>query len=129
MFYPKPPGFSVLEIREAFLRFFVALLLDYRQFMGEKSFEADQFLENLALNPPSTDFVRYMLRTQLFARFIEDRRNNFDDHEVRFFDESINAKIKRSKKTVLTNIGGTAVSLTTSFLDDRSNEVSIVQWA
>jgi hypothetical protein len=129
MFHPKPPGFSVLEIREAFLRFFVALLLDYRQFMGEKSFEADQFLENLALNPPSTDFVRYMLRTQLFARFIEDRRNNFDDHEVRFFDESINAKIKRSKKTVLTNIGGTAVSLTTSFLDDRSNEVSIVQWA
>lgn len=86
------------------MRFFVSLLQNYRLYMSETEFRDKEFVDSLALTPGCADFVRRMLKTQLFDRFIEERRE-VEDPEVKLFDESIAAKINRSKKTVLTNIG------------------------
>jgi len=60
----------------------------------------------------------------MFDRFLEERRENQDDPEVKFFDESISAKINRSKKTALANIGRHAKKAT-PFLEDTSAAVRL----
>ena len=56
----------------------------------------------------------------MFQSFVHERRENLDDPEVRFFDESIAAKQNRSKIATLT---GNKVK--TTFLDNQSLDVSL----
>ena len=120
--YRQPEGFSTKEIREAFLRFFVALLQDYRAFLDETGFRAAEFIQSLNLVQCSADFCGELVKTQLFQRFLEERQE-VNDAEVRFFDESIKAKINRSRRNALLNFGR-ADSKQTTFLDDTSWTVS-----
>jgi hypothetical protein len=61
----------------------------------------------------------------MFDRFIDERRENSFDPEVKFFDESIGAKIKRSKRTAIANLGRhVRTSTGTGFLDDHTKLVS-----
>jgi hypothetical protein len=103
--------FPVEQIRTAFFRFFVALLLKYRNYMIKPSPDA-----NVATDP---DFDKYFrraqfikeqsegskfwmntfIRTQAFNRFLMDRLLNENMNEITFFDESIQAKLNRSKFT------------------------------
>jgi dDENN domain len=98
-------------------------LLDYRQHLGQETFRADEFVAGLPLTAASTTFVHLFLKTQMFDRFIVERRENPFDPEVKFFDESIAAKIKRSKRTVFVNMGRQA-KMGTAFLEDSSKLVS-----
>jgi len=65
-----------------------------------------------------------MLKTQFFHRFLEDRQENPDEPEVKFFDQSINAKINRSKKRSLTLGRPGQKRKDTSFLHDTSGKIS-----
>jgi DENN domain-containing protein 5 len=121
----QPEGFSAQEVREAFLRFFVALLQNFRMYLTETDFQAAEFLLSLSLSQNSAEFCEGMMKTQLFNRFLEERRD-CTDPEVRFFDESINAKINRSRKTALMNFGRSDVKDTT-FLDDTTRVVSALE--
>lgn len=128
--FRKQPSISAAqEIREAFVSFFVSLLKGYRQCMDRRSFRSDEFVSNLNISAASSDFLDKLLKTQMFERFIDDRRENPDDPEVRFFDESINAKMKRSKKNAIMKMrrGGSS-HMATSFLDDTSSVVSYSLW-
>jgi hypothetical protein len=60
----------------------------------------------------------------MFDRFLEERQENPKNPVVLFFDESINAKLNRSKKAALTHIGRGGGKKSTDFLDDRSGVVS-----
>jgi hypothetical protein len=64
----------------------------------------------------------------MFDRFLEERQQNPNNPVVVFFDESINAKLNRSKKAALTHIGRGGGKKATDFLDDRSGVVSL-SWA
>lgn len=121
----QPESFSVQEIREAFLRFFVALLQNYKSYISQTGFLASDFVQSLGLGGSSAQFCESMVKTQLFQRFLGEREE-VNDPEVRFFDESINAKINRSKKTSLMNFGRVDTKETT-FLDDTSRMVSYLQ--
>jgi len=127
LFY-QPPGFSTTEIRRGFLRFFVSLFRDYRQYLGENAFHIEDFVASLNISASSSEFVVRMLKTQMFMRFVEDRRDSPEDPEVKFFDESINAKINRSKKasfgTLFARPG--KHKRDTSFLDDNSGLVRLL---
>jgi hypothetical protein len=92
--------------------------------MGEIGFQANEFVESLSLTVSSADFCSHFVKTQLFDRFIEERRESPQDPEVRFFDESINAKVNRSRKNALINLVRTDMK-DTSFLDDTTGVVSI----
>lgn len=67
----------------------------------------------------SHGFMNSFLDSQMFERFLEERTSNTGQPEVRFFDESIAAKLNRSK----TN----PIKKDTPFLNDQSdshNQVS-----
>lgn len=96
---------------------------DYRQYLEKSSFRSAEFLGSLNASVRGIEFVREILETQMFERFLEDRRQGPEDPEVVFFDESINAKMNRSKKTQLTNIAH-GEKTCTAFLDDTSGVVS-----
>ena len=81
-------------------------------------------MQSLGLTLSSAEFCDGFTKTQLFHRFIEERRE-WNDPEVRFFDESINAKVNRSRKNTLINFGRAEVK-DTAFLDDTSRMVSNV---
>ncbi|GKZ00040.1 hypothetical protein MPSEU_000957400 [Mayamaea pseudoterrestris] len=117
----EPDGFSSQGIREGFLRFFVSLLQNYRTFLKETEFQATCFIQSLCLGESSTEFCDSFVKTQLFHRFIEERRER-SDPEVLLFDESINAKINRSKKNALMSFGRPDMK-DTAFLDDTSHSV------
>ena len=55
----------------------------------------------------------------MFQRFLEERKENPMDPEIRFFDESIIAKTNRSKRTKLAK-----KTIPTPFLDDEANNVT-----
>jgi hypothetical protein len=124
----QPAGFSSLEIRNAFLRFFVSLFQNYRQFIDRKSFRSAEFLASTNGTGASTIFLGHVLKTQMFDRFLEERQENPKNPVVLFFDESINAKLNRSKKAALTHIRRGGGKKLTNFLDDRSGVVSL-SWA
>ena len=118
-----PDGFSVTEIRNAFLRFFVTLFRGYQGFLLDDQddlFDEDDFVDDLKLNDNSPEFLQRFLQTQMFQRFLEERQDNPDHPEMRFFDESIIAKNNRSKKYTLATGG----KKPTPFLDDVSGKVS-----
>jgi len=101
------------------LRFFVSLFRDYRNFLDETTFRDEDFLAGLGLSDSSIDFVRSVLQTQMFQVFTVERRENPSDPEVLFFDDSITAKMNRSKKVQLTRGG----KKETRFLDDTGSMV------
>ena len=115
----EPEGFSVVGIRNAFLRFTVATFADYQDSLLENSgrdlFDGEKFVEDVGSRRGSM-FLKNVLRTQLFQRFLEERKDNPEIPEIRFFDESIIAKRNRSKRTTLAKGG----KKPTPFLDDRT---------
>ena len=111
-----------MEIRQAFLRFFVSLFRDYRKYLDEDTFCNEEFLDGLGLSAGSTAFVKCLLQTQMFHVFADERRENATDPEVLFFDDSITAKLNRSKMTALTRGG----KKETRFLNDTRSMVRMV---
>jgi hypothetical protein len=101
------------------------LFQNYRQFIDRKSFRAAEFLASTNGTGDNTIFVGHVLKTQMFDRFLEERQENPKNPVVLFFDESINAKLNRSKKAALTHIGRGGGKKATDFLDDRSGVVSL----
>jgi hypothetical protein len=120
----EPEGFSSADIRNAFLRFFVTNFANYERFLSTKSdralFDVAEFLDNLNLDSDSRNFMQKVLGTQMFQRFLEERKENPNDPEILFFDESIVAKQNRSKTTTLTTGG----KKRTMFLENESWKVS-----
>lgn len=117
------------KIRMTFFRFFVSLFQKYRYYMmkGNESvdsmgfdFEADavfkkaQFIKDQStLDRP---FVRMILETQAFYQFLFQRTVDNNTQEIRFFDESIQAKLNRSKLTFHKK--------DTPFLNDHSFDIN-----
>lgn len=60
----------------------------------------------------------------MFEAFVEEHRENTEDPEVRFFEASIQAKLKRSKKNALASLGRVGKSESSSYLEDRTSSVS-----
>lgn len=113
-------GFNAQELRFAFLRMFVALLIDYQdfvvlpetdgapaaegrtatgQFASRPSFDRDRFLAHNS----GDEFLNSLLGTQLFDKFMQEKLSSLDpangapvNMEVRYFDESILSKNNRS---------------------------------
>ncbi|CAN0543196.1 unnamed protein product, partial [Ectocarpus sp. 12 AP-2014] len=118
-----PDGFSASEIRAAFLRFFVSIFRGYLAHVvmptssspyPEKLFAKEAFLKSCGHLPESSHaFMNAFLDSQMFERFLEERTGNPTQPEVRFFDESIAAKLNRSK----TN----PIKKDTPFLNDQSD--------
>ncbi|CAM9247735.1 unnamed protein product, partial [Ectocarpus sp. 8 AP-2014] len=118
-----PDGFSASEIRAAFLRFFVSIFRGYLAHVvmptssspyPEKLFAKEAFLKSCGHLPESSHaFMNAFLDSQMFERFLEERTANPTQPEVRFFDESIAAKLNRSK----TN----PIKKDTPFLNDQSD--------
>jgi DENN domain-containing protein 5 len=115
----QPPGFSSTEIRRAFLRFFTSLFQTYRSYLDGTEFRSLDFLASLNILNGSAEFVAALLGTQMFQGFVVERGESPYDPEVLFFDDSINAKINRSKTMVLTGR-----KKETSFLNDTRSMVS-----
>ena len=116
----EPEGFSVEGIRNAFLRFTVATFANYQDSLLENSgrdlFDDEKFVEDVGSRDGSMVFLQNVLRSQLFQRFLEERKENPEIPEIRFFDESIIAKRNRSKRETLAKGG----KKPTPYLDDRT---------
>ncbi len=124
-----PGGFSFTNIRNAFLRFMVATFSNYGKFVLEgdayEMFDDYKFLRDLGEEKEPTAFVGRILKTQMFQRFLEERMDNPDQPEIRFFDESIVAKLNRSRVKKMAKGG----KLPTPFLDNESDKVRFsVAW-
>jgi hypothetical protein len=117
----EPEGFSVADIRSAFLRFIVATFADYEDSLLENSgydlFNGQKFVEDVGSRGGTKIFLKNVLASQLFQRFLEERTENPEIPEIRFFDESIAAKRNRSKRETLAKGGK---KKPTPFLDDRT---------
>ena len=113
----------MIEIRGAFLRFFVALFRNYEKFLpaslGEE-FRRDEFVHDLGLDGNARVYISEVVSTQMFERFVEERVSDPDQAEVLFFDESIVAKNNRSKLKTVKGKG----RKTTPFLSDQSGAVT-----
>lgn len=101
------------------MRFFVSLFKNYRLYLDGTDFKREQFLASLNVPSESLEFVSNILESQMFHCFVVERVEEPDNSEVRFFDESIQAKVNRSKKTALTP----GRRKETKFLDDTSHQV------
>eukprot|EP00986_Skeletonema_menzelii_P008652 scaffold3743_cov155-Skeletonema_menzelii.AAC.7 len=99
-------------VQEAFLRFYVSMLKDYRKYMPESSkvlsswrdpgaMESGRFLTDEFVNSQRQDyrpFLEELVGTQQFDDFVSRRMYNAADApDVKFFDQSIEAKKNRSK--------------------------------
>jgi len=101
-------------VQEAFLRFYVALLKDYRKFLSEddiggdsnsgskskrwgarRDFKADEFIKSQRVD--FQPFLEELCITQMFDEFVTKRMYNPNEPDVTFFDQSINAKNNRSR--------------------------------
>ncbi|KAL3809617.1 hypothetical protein ACHAXA_006616 [Cyclostephanos tholiformis] len=104
-------------IQEGFLRFYVALLQDYRKFlpseeeMGERStwrgggglsslrFKKEEFVASA--DKDFQPFLEELVQTQQFDDFVTRKMHNAADAaDIKFFDQSIDAKRNRSKLTL-----------------------------
>jgi pentatricopeptide repeat protein len=95
------------RVQEAFLRFFVALLKDYRKYLivpqsnlssselPIPSFDLIAFLASQKTD--NTTFLVEMCMTQQFDDFISRRIYRQGEPDLIFFDESIDAKLNRSR--------------------------------
>ena len=99
-------------VQEAFLRFYVSMLKDYKKFMpstpkdrqswrgpasdfGER-FRAEEFVQSQLLD--FHPFLEELIGTQQFDDFVTRRMYNAGDApDVKFFDQSIDAKRNRSR--------------------------------
>jgi len=77
---------------------------------------------DLSLSSGSREFVSAVLQTQMFQRFLEDRKEREKNPEILFFDEHIIAKNNRSKLKTILKEGREK----TPFLDDQKWKVSEV---
>ena len=105
------------SVQESFLRFFVALLKDYRKFLeapevgtpasptpgskdwlqwsNRRSFDRERFIASQ--KPEYHSFLSELCLTQQFDDFITKRLYNPEQPDVIFFDQSIDAKLNRSR--------------------------------
>jgi pentatricopeptide repeat protein len=105
------------RVQEAFLRFFVALLKDYRRFLripdssklgspalgstdwiewsNQHSFNQNKFIASQ--KGEYTSYLTELCSTQQFDDFITKRLYNPNQPDVIFFDQSIDAKMNRSR--------------------------------
>ncbi len=96
----------VPKIRDSFLRVFVSIFRQYRDFIDErkindpnfeKYFNKKKFLESLAKD--YKPFVSQFIQTQIFQRFLDKKANpqrTEDMLQNRYFDENITCKSNRS---------------------------------
>jgi len=84
-------------------------------------FKCTAFLDQLNIHSNTRGFLSNLLSSQMFERFLEERITNNEHPEVKFFNESITAKINRSKSIHLKHAGK---KRETPFLDDESELVS-----
>lgn len=89
------------RVQEAFLRFFVALLKDYRKFLipaeGTQpgSFNKEDFIASQ--KPENQPFLAGLCETQQFDDYLTKRLYSPGEPDVIFFDQSIDAKLNRSR--------------------------------
>ena len=97
------------RVQETFLRFFVALLKDYRRFLTipkqsnklgappplKPTFDRIGFLAGQ--KPESAEFLVEMCMTQQFDDFLTRRMYSPGEPDLVFFDQSIDAKLNRSR--------------------------------
>jgi len=99
-------------VQDSFLRFFVSMLKEYRNFLSVphkandrdrwkaiRTFNSEQFIKSQ--RGDFQPFLEEFCRTQLFDDFITRRvASHADELDMIFFDQSITAKINRSKMTL-----------------------------
>jgi hypothetical protein len=111
---------SFENIRKAFLRFTVATFCDYEEFLlpgGQRRlFDEKKIMSDLGFDVGSLQFLNNVVQTQLFQHFLEERKENPETPEIRYFDEAIIAKLNRSKKATMANGG----KRPTPFLNDTT---------
>lgn len=94
------------RVQEAFLRFFVALLKDYRRYLvtaskpasgatTKPSFDRVAFLSSQKVD--RAEFLVELCSTQQFDDFLTRRMYSPGEPDLVFFDQSIDAKLNRSK--------------------------------
>ena len=105
------------RLQETFLRFFVAILKDYRKYLhtpdsgtpasptpgtgdwikwsNRRYFDRDSFIASQ--KPEYSNFLTELCMTQQFDDFITKRLYNPEQPDVIFFDQSIDAKLNRSR--------------------------------
>jgi len=119
--------FCDYEVRMAFFRIFVSLFQRYKHYLkfdvkedNVLNFEVDNhFKTTLFLRDQrdsSKPFLKTFLHTQAFQRFLQERVMNENSSYIRFFEESIQAKINRSKLKLY--------KLPTPFLNDKSMSIN-----
>lgn len=110
-------------VRESFLKFFVAIMKNYRKYLIYPSKEVPNPLINfqqkdfIAEHPSDwVEFLRSVLPTQAFCQFCDARisSSSLKDADIRFFDESIEAKHNRYTFRFF--------SVDTPFLNDQSSK-------
>ena len=89
------------RVQEAFLRFFVALFKDYRKFLtppdGKEpgSFNKEEFIASQ--KPENQPFLAGLCESQQFEDYVTKRLYSPGEPDVIFFDQSIDAKLNRSR--------------------------------
>ena len=103
----SPKQSSWDAVQEAFLRFYVSILQDYRKFLimpgsstsntsnHERGFRTDAFIK--ASRAEYQPFLQEFCLTQQFDSFLTKRLYDPGEPDVTFFDQSIDAKRNRSK--------------------------------
>src|SRR5690606_22446345 len=101
----QPQGeFPTMAVRLAFFRFFVSLFQKYKQYIEKpqsryfdikKCFKTKQFIRDS--HESAKPFLEQFLESQAFQRFLIQRITEEKSPETIFFDESIDAKLNRSK--------------------------------
>lgn len=109
--------FEPTEIRNSFLRFMVAILQDSVSHISQSNEDEPIFLKEKFLS--STDaksFLSDLLDSQMFERFIYSNVYEPENPSIRFFNDSVQAKKNRSKKSV-------GRRKETKFISDRSYDI------
>ena len=121
----EPAGFSVQDIRTAFLKFFVGVFKEYRSFVNpdDETFRTEEFVASKGVSERSMEYLRNVMATQMFERFIQERIEDPNDPEVLFFDVSIDAKLNRFDKSSPFKRIRNGIK-DTSFLDDKSKQAT-----
>lgn len=109
---PCPLVFNEEKIRGAFFSIFTSLFRNYRLFLNNSPnnkspsgedynstsdvFRQEPFIAEF--DSDSKPFIRQIVQSQAFSQFVLERLERSEtDYEILFFDESIKAKLNRSK--------------------------------
>jgi hypothetical protein len=121
-------SFSTNEVRMAFLRVFISLFQKYKQYLrtdvkldNPMNFEVPNHFRKAAFikdrqSESAKQFFRVFFDTQAFQRFLLTRVMNENVSQIKFFDESIQAKTNRSRLKLY--------KIATPFLNDTSLKIS-----